>query len=57
MDDVAYHERTLTVPWDKTGVKYGKGKGLRVLADGREIARADVLGPVSGRLTSCGGGG
>jgi hypothetical protein len=51
LDNVSYHGRTLTIVWDKTGAKYGKGKGLRVLADGREIARSDVLGHVTGQLT------
>ena len=50
LDNVPYHGRTLTVLWDKTGTKYGKGKGLRVLADGRRIARSDSLGRATGRL-------
>ena len=51
LDNVSYHGRTLTVVWDKTGAKYGKGKGLCALADGREIARSDVLRRIAGRLT------
>ena len=39
-DDVLYHGRILTIIWDKTGDKYGKGKGLFVFADGKEIARS-----------------
>ena len=50
LDNVLYHGRILTILWDKTGGKYGKGKGLRVLADGREIARSEALGRVTGRL-------
>jgi len=50
LDNVWYHGRTLTIVWDKTGGKYGKGKGLRVFADGREIARSEALGRVTGRL-------
>jgi len=50
LDNVLYHGRILTILWDKTGDKYGKGKGLRVLADGREIARSEALGRVTGRL-------
>ena len=38
LDRVPYHGRTLTILWDKTGERYHKGKGLRVYADGREIA-------------------
>ncbi len=50
LDRVAYHGRTITVAWDASGEKYGKGKGLRVLADGREIARSEALRRVTGRL-------
>jgi alpha-L-fucosidase 2 len=37
LDQVPYHGRLLTVLWDKTGKRYGKGKGLHVFADGEEI--------------------
>jgi len=50
LDDVAYHGRRLTIVWDKTGKKYGKGQGLRLLADGREIAKSDAIGRVTGKL-------
>jgi hypothetical protein len=30
LDQVPYHGRTLTVLWDRTGSKFGRGKGLRV---------------------------
>jgi len=50
LDNVLYHGCILTILWDKTGDKYGKGKGLRVLADGREIARSEALGRITGRL-------
>ncbi len=48
LDNVLYHDRILTIIWDKTGGKYGKGKGLTVLVDGRPIANADTLGRVTG---------
>ncbi len=50
LDRVAYHGRNLTVLWDRTGRKFGRGKGFRVLCDGREIARAAGLRRVTGRL-------
>ena len=50
LDRVAYHGHFLTILWDKTGTKYGKGKGLRVFADGREIARSETLGRLTGPL-------
>jgi len=52
LDNVLYHGRILTILWDKTGDKYGRGKGLRAFADGREIAKSDSLGQVTGTLRS-----
>ncbi len=43
LDNVRYHGRDLTILWDRTGGKYDKGKGLRVFADGIEIAASDSL--------------
>jgi spore coat protein H len=50
MDRIAYHGRLITVVWDETGEHYGRGRGLRVLVDGQEVARADSLRRVVGRL-------
>jgi hypothetical protein len=50
LDNVLYHGRTLTILWDRSGRKYGKGKGLHVFADGRSIAQADRLTHVTGML-------
>ena len=50
LDNVPYHGRTLTILWDRTGDKYRKGSGLRVFADGVEIARSDELTRVTGTL-------
>jgi hypothetical protein len=47
---VKYHGRTLTIFWDADGSRYGRGAGLCVLADGREIARADKLVRLTGKL-------
>ncbi|RZK16291.1 MAG: glycoside hydrolase [Hymenobacter sp.] len=52
LDQVRYHGRLLTVLWDKTGAKYGKGPGLRVLADGKEIGRATELKRITAKLPS-----
>ena len=38
LDQVRYHGRRLTILWDKTGDRYHLGTGLRILADGKEIA-------------------
>ncbi len=50
LDNIAYHGRTLTMVWDRTGQRYGRGAGLRVFADGREIATAGQLERVMGDL-------
>jgi hypothetical protein len=50
LDSVLYHGRLITIVWDKTGEKYNRGKGLRVYADGQEIARAETLGRVASSL-------
>lgn len=43
LDGVPYHGQSLTIIWDKTGERYGRGPGLIVLADGVERARSDKL--------------
>lgn len=50
LDAVAYHGHLLTIVWDRTGTKYGLGRGLTVRADGKTIAHADDLGRVTGTL-------
>jgi len=46
LDNILYHGRIITIVWDKTGQKYRRGKGLRIFANGKEIASADALGMV-----------
>jgi predicted GH43/DUF377 family glycosyl hydrolase len=50
LDRVSYHGRDLAILYDKTGLRYGKGKGLRLFADGREIAAADGLRRIEAKL-------
>ena len=50
LDGVKYHGHTLTILWDQDGSRYHRGKGLTVLADGKQIASADNLGRVTGKL-------
>jgi hypothetical protein len=47
LDGLPYHGRLLTILYDKTGERYGKGRGLRLFADGVEIGARDTLGPIS----------
>ncbi|HEX3878398.1 MAG TPA: glycosyl hydrolase family 65 protein [Bryobacteraceae bacterium] len=50
LDRIPYHGRNLTIIWDKNGSNFGRGKGLRVLADGKEIAHAPGLTRITGPL-------
>lgn len=50
LDDVAYHGRRLSIVWDRTGKRFGQGKGFMLFVDGqRAAARAD-LGPLSAKM-------
>jgi hypothetical protein len=50
LDGVNYHGHALTIIWDKGGMHYHRGQGLIVLAGGKEIARADQLEKLTGKL-------
>ena len=41
LDNVLYHGKIITVLYDKTGTKYGHGKGFKVLVDGKVKALAN----------------
>jgi hypothetical protein len=43
LDNVLYHGNIITILWDKTGEKYHKGKGFRILKNGKEIAVSEKL--------------
>jgi hypothetical protein len=50
LDGVPYHGHNLTIFWDRDGTRYGRSRGLTVLADGRPIAHGENLQRVDGRL-------
>ena len=50
LDHVPYRGRVLTIAWDRDGRRFGRGAGLRVWADGREIAHAPRLERLTGTL-------
>ena len=50
LDGVNYHGHTLTIVWDKDGMRYHRGEGLIVLADGKQIARGAGLSDLTGKL-------
>lgn len=50
LDNVFYHGKNLTILWDKTGKKYGKGKGFMAFVEGKQIAKAKKLKQLKGSL-------
>ena len=50
LDGVNYHGHSLTILWDKDGSHYGRGKGLMILADGKEIAQNNQLSKLTVKL-------
>jgi hypothetical protein len=50
LDNVLYHGKIITIIWDKTGMKYKKGKGLSVWVNGKRVASAEELQKVTGKL-------
>ena len=47
LDGVLYHGRNVTILYDRTGERYKKGAGLRILIDGSEVASAPDLRKVT----------
>jgi len=50
LDNVLYHGKIVTIIWDKTGMKYKKGKGLGVWVNGKKIASAEKLQKLTGKI-------
>ena len=50
LDNVLYHGKIITIIWDRTGLKYKKGKGLGVFSNGKKIACAEGLTKVIGKI-------
>ena len=50
LDNIKYHDKIITILWDKTGFKYGRGKGLMIFADTVEILHSENLTRVLGVL-------
>jgi len=50
LDNVLYHGKIMTIIWDKTGTKYKKGKGFKVLVDGKPVATSLKLEKLMGHL-------
>ncbi|OHT21432.1 MGH1-like glycoside hydrolase domain-containing protein [Edaphosphingomonas haloaromaticamans] len=44
VQDVPYHGHRIAVTWDQDGSHYGRGPGLALEVDGREVARRATIG-------------
>ena len=47
IDALPYHGHLLTVLWDSTGTHYRRGKGMKLLVDGKQVAARADLGPLA----------
>ena len=52
LDNVLYHNHIITILWDRTGAKFGKGKGFYIFADGKEIVSSSSLSKISSKLNA-----
>ena len=50
LDNVLYHGKIITIVWDKTGLKYKKGKGLSVWVNGKKVASGNQLERLTGKI-------
>jgi hypothetical protein len=50
VDDLEYQSRRVSIVWDRTGKRYGLGKGLHVLVSGRKIASSEKLAPLTAQM-------
>jgi hypothetical protein len=50
VDGLPYHGHVLTVLWDSTGKRYGKGRGMVLMVDGKRVAGRKSLGTLEWEL-------
>ena len=50
LDNILYHEKIITIIWDKNGTKYKKGKGLSVWVNGKKVAASSTIEKITGKL-------
>ncbi len=50
LDNVPYRGHLVSILWDRDGTRYKFGKGLRVVANGKEIAVSEKLAPLTVKL-------
>ncbi len=52
LDGVPYHGHSVTIVWDRTGERYGRGVGLSLWIDGVETAHSATLQRITAKLPS-----
>jgi len=50
LDGLPYHGHRLTILWDADGKRYGQGKGMQLMVDGKKVASRKDLGKLEGTL-------
>jgi hypothetical protein len=50
LDGASYRNHLISIVWDRTGQRYGQGRGLTVIVDGQVAVRADRLERVTAKL-------
>jgi hypothetical protein len=54
VDALPYHGHLLTILYDRSGSRYGRGRGLTLMVDGKRVASRPNLGPLQYNLSSTG---
>jgi hypothetical protein len=50
LDQIPYHGHLLSIVYDKDGKRYNRGKGMRVMLDGKTIAASERLEHIAASL-------
>jgi hypothetical protein len=51
LSNLSYHNKTITILWDKTGKKYKQGAGLQIIIDGKKVYQGAKLKPLKLKMT------
>ena len=46
LDNVLYHNKIITIVWDKDGTKFDVGKGFHIFVNGIEVAKSDTISKI-----------
>jgi hypothetical protein len=50
LDSLPYHGHRVGIFWDRDGTRYGLGRGLHVIVNGKPLASRETLGPMTLKL-------